>query len=167
MSESMSDPRSSDGWIDRHSLALRQTQELSQRKAVRAAPFQATLAVYAFEITDQQHAEVAPRRQRRAAATRRIVLRALPLNEPVEARRDQHSLQSVVEHVSRRARHLRPRNQHVRLPFPLPSKRHPPPAFLVGWLANQTTADFVNGLITPERVGSRLLSLLQIVQLEQ
>jgi hypothetical protein len=27
----------------------------------------------------------------------------------------------------------RPRNQHVRLPFPLPSKRHPPPAFLVGY----------------------------------
>ena len=73
----------------------------------------------------------------------------IALNKRVEARRDQHSLQSVVEHVSRRARHLRPRNQHVRLPFPLPSKRHPPPAFLVGWPANQTAADFVNGLLRP------------------
>ena len=134
--------------VIRHSLALAETQELSQRKAVSAAPFQATLAVDAFEVADQQHAEVAARRQRRAAATRRILLRALRLNERVEARRDQHCLQLVVEHVSRRARHLRPRNQHVRLPFPLPSKSHPPPAFLVGRPANQTTADFVNGLLT-------------------
>jgi hypothetical protein len=133
--------------VIRHSRAFRQSQELAQRKAVSAAPFQATLAVYAFKITDQQHAEVAARRQRRAAATRRIFLCALRLNEPVEARRDQHSLQLVVEHVPRRARHLRPRNQHVRLPFPLPSKRHPPPAFLVRRPANQTAADFVNGLL--------------------
>jgi hypothetical protein len=50
----------------------RQTQDFSQRKAVSAAPFQAEIAVYAFKITDQQHAEVATWRQRWAAATRRI-----------------------------------------------------------------------------------------------
>ncbi len=32
--------------------------------------------------------------------------------------------------------------------FPLPSKSHPPPAFLVGSSANQIMADFVDGLIT-------------------
>ena len=79
----------------RHSLALAKAQEVAQRQAVRATPFQTTLAVYAFEVADQQHAEVASRRQRRAAAMRRIFLRALRLNERVKARRDQHSLQLI------------------------------------------------------------------------
>jgi hypothetical protein len=94
--------------VIRHSLALRQTQELAQRKAVSAAPLQTMLAVYAFKISDQQHAKVAAWWQRRAAATRRIFLRALHLNERVEVRRNQHGLQLVVEHVSRRAWYLRP-----------------------------------------------------------
>jgi hypothetical protein len=34
-----------------------------------------------------------------------------------------------------------------RAPFPLPSKRHPPAAFIIGWPANQTMADFVNRLL--------------------
>ena len=73
------------------------------------------------------------------------------LHEPVEVGRDQHRLQLFVESVTRRAWQLRPRYQHVRLPFPLPSKSHSPPAFRVRRTANQTRADFVNGLLRAVR----------------
>src|SRR5947209_15316434 len=133
--------------VIRHSLALAEPQEFAQRQAVGAPPFQTTLAVDAFEIADQQHAEVATRRQRWAAVPRRILRRTLHLHEPVEVGRDQHGLQLVVESVTRRAWQLRPRYQYVRLPFALPSKSHSPSAFLVRSTANQTQADFVNGLL--------------------
>jgi hypothetical protein len=46
----------------RHWLALAQAQELTQRQAAGTAPLQAALAIDAFEVADQQHAEVAARR---------------------------------------------------------------------------------------------------------
>lgn len=131
----------------RRSLPLAEAQEFTQRQTVGTAPFEATFAVDTFKVADQQHAKVAARRQRWATTARRIFRGTLRLDESVEVRRDQHRLQLVVESVTRRAGHLRPCHQHVRLPFPLPSKRHPPPAFLVGSHVNQTVADFVNGLL--------------------
>jgi hypothetical protein len=52
-------------------------------------------------------------------------------------------LQFIVEGVARRTGHLRPRHQHLRLPFMLPSARPPSPAFVVVFVssANQSTAD--------------------------
>jgi hypothetical protein len=47
----------------RHSLALGEPQELAQRETVGTAPLQAAFTVDAFEIADQQHAEVAARRR--------------------------------------------------------------------------------------------------------
>src|SRR5947209_10017828 len=123
-----------------------------------AAPFQTTLAVDAFEIADQQHAEVATRRQRWAAVPRRVLRRTLHLHEPVEVGRDQHRLQLVVESVTRRAWQLRPRYQYVRLPFALPPQSHSPLAFLVRRTANQTQADFVNGLSSRARYRDHYLS---------
>src|SRR3954449_8655620 len=131
----------------RHSLALAKAQEFAQRQAVRATPFQPTLAVDAFKVADQQHTEVASRRQRWAAEARCIVQGTLRLDEPIETCRDQNRLQLVVEGVAWRAWHLSPRHQHVRLAFPLPSKSHPPPAVLVRQPTNQIRADFVNGLL--------------------
>ena len=113
--------------VVRHRLPLAEPQELPQRQAVGAAPLQAALAVDAFEVADQQHAEVAARRQRWPAAARGVVRRALPLDEAVEPGRDQLRLQPVVERVARRARHLRPRHQHLRLTIPLPTQSHPNP----------------------------------------
>src|SRR5438309_7947002 len=133
--------------VIRHALALAEPEELAQRQAVGAAPFQTTLAVDAFEIADQQHAELATWRQRWATAPRRIRRRRLPLHEPVKVGPDQHCLQLVVEGVTRRAWQLRPRYQHVRLSFPLRSQSHSPPAFLVRRTVNQTKAEFVNGLL--------------------
>src|ERR1700757_3425830 len=132
----------------RHSPALAKTQEFAQRQAVRATPFQPTLAVDAFKVADQQHTEVASRRQRWTAEARRIVQGTLRLDEPIETCRDQNRLQLVVEGVAWRAWHLSPRHQHVRLAFPLPSKSHPPPAVLVRQPTNQIRADFVNGLLS-------------------
>src|SRR3954468_20080556 len=68
----------------RHSLALAKAQEFAQRQAVRATPFQPTLAVDAFKVADQQHTEVASRRQRWTAEARGIVQGTLRLDEPIE-----------------------------------------------------------------------------------
>src|SRR6478735_7027692 len=81
----------------RHSLALAKAQEFAQRQAVRATPFQPTLAVDAFKVADQQHTEVASRRQRWTAEARCIVQATLRLHEPIETCRDQNRLQLVVE----------------------------------------------------------------------
>nr|MDA8253197.1 hypothetical protein [Rhodospirillales bacterium] len=62
---------------------------------------------------------------------------ALLLHEPVKVGRGQHALQLVVEHVARRAGQLCPRHQHVRLPFPLPTKRHPSQPLPIRRTANQ------------------------------
>jgi hypothetical protein len=43
----------------RHTLALGEPQELAQGEAVGAAPFQPAFTVDAFEVADQQHAEIA------------------------------------------------------------------------------------------------------------
>src|SRR3954471_15895013 len=132
----------------RHSLALAKAQEFAQRQAVRATPFQPTLAVDVFKVADQQPTEVASRRQRWAAKARCIVQGTLRLDEPIETCRDQNRLQLVVEGVAWRAWHLSPRHQHVRLAFPLPSKSHPPPAVLARQPPNQIMPDFVNGLLS-------------------
>jgi hypothetical protein len=85
----------------RHPLALAQAEELAQRQAVGAAPFQPALAVDAFEVADQQHAEVAPRRQRWPSTPLRVVRRAQPLHEAVEPGCDKFRLQPVVERMAR------------------------------------------------------------------
>ena len=58
-----------------------------------------------------------------------------------------------------------PMTPAVRLSFPLPSKSHPPPAFLVRRSANQTRTDFVNGLLwrgdrSPEDGGMLVMAIL-------
>src|SRR5689334_15501229 len=65
------------------------------------------------------------------------------------------ALTAVVESVTRRAWQLRPRYQYVRLPFALPSQSHSPPALLVRRTANQTQADFVNGLLRQAATASK------------
>jgi hypothetical protein len=136
--------------VIRHSLALRQTQELSQRKAVRAAPFQNTPAVRlqnngsaACESSglaatmggrDAVHipSRIASQRTRRSP----------PRSAQLAACRRTRVPESVASPPTRPA---------CPPAVPVASKRHSPPAFLVGWPANQTTADFVNGLLGPVR----------------
>src|SRR3954468_14389699 len=87
----------------RHRLPVTKPQELAQRQAVGAAPLQPALAVNAFKVADQQHAEVPPGRQRGPALPRRVVGRALALDEAVEPSAEQFGLEAVVEHVPWRA----------------------------------------------------------------
>jgi hypothetical protein len=124
--------------VVRHRLALAEAQELAQGQAVGAAPLQPALAVDALEVADQQHAEVAPRRQRGPAPVRGVVGRTLSLDEAVEPRGDELDLQPVVEDVARRAGHLRPGHQHLRLAIPLPTQSHPNPAVVIHKRRNQT-----------------------------
>jgi hypothetical protein len=84
-----------------HPLALAEAEERAQRQAVGAAPFQPALAVDAFEVADQQHAEAASRRQRWPATPLRAVRRAQPLDEAVEPGCDTFRLQSVVGRMAR------------------------------------------------------------------
>jgi len=84
----------------------RQTQELSPRKAVCTAPFQTTLAAYAFH-------DGRPRRGAYSFA------------------------HCVSTNASKSA---------AISACPPDLQEHPPPALLVRRPANQTTADFVNGL---------------------
>ena len=105
-------------------VAVRQPQEVAQRERVRAPPHNAAFAVDAFEIADHVHAEIPPRRQRRRAHPRRVVGLAHLFHERVEPGLLQQLLQTVVERVSRRARHLRPRRHQVVLNPLGPPHRH-------------------------------------------
>src|SRR3954452_5191093 len=130
-----------------HRLPLAEAEELAQGQAVGAAPLQPALAVDPLEVADQQHTEVPPRWQRRPALPRRVVRRALALDEAVEPGAEQFGLEPVVERVAWRARHLRPGPQQFRLPIPLPSQRHAAPVARVLERTESSQADFVNGLL--------------------
>ena len=130
-------------------VAVRQPQEIAQRERVRATPRNAALAVDPLEIADHVHAEVPPRRQRRRAHPRRVVGLAHLLHENVETGLPQQLLQPVVERVSRRARHLRPRRHQVLLNRPPPAPS-PSPITLPKRHKRRESAlpDFVNGLLS-------------------
>ena len=127
-----------------HRLGRAQPQELAQRQAVGATPFQAALAVDPLEVADQMHPEVAARRQRRPAPLAGVVGRALLLGEAVEPGLDQHRLQAIVEGVPRRARQLRPADHQIRLPLALPPQRHARPRTVTA-AANQPNATSSTG----------------------
>jgi hypothetical protein len=91
---------------------------------------------------------IRPRRQRRTATTRRILSRALGLDEGIEACREENRLELVIEDMTRRPWQHRPWDQHLRLPCPLPSKRHPQYTSRQTTVANQIQPDFVNGLLS-------------------
>ncbi len=108
----------------RHTIPALQPQKLPQRQRIRAAPFQPALRVDALEVAHQVHAEIAPRRHRRRSHPGRVIAPAGRLGEAVEAALDQDRLQTVVKHMTRRARHLRPAHHQVPLTILLLSHRH-------------------------------------------
>ena len=109
----------------RYPITAPQSQERPQRKRVRAAPLQTALAVDALEVAHQVHPEIAPGRHRGRAHPGRVIRPAARLGKGVEAALDQHRLQAVIKHMTRRARHLRPAHHQVPLTILLPSHRHP------------------------------------------
>jgi hypothetical protein len=93
-----------------HRIARAEPQELPQRQAIGAAPGDPALAVQAFEVTHEQHPEVAPGRDRRPSHARGAMRRAAILDPAVEPGLIEHHVQPVVKHVPGRARRLLPAN---------------------------------------------------------
>ena len=97
-------------------LPVRQPQKNElERTAVVAAPVDAPLGVDPLEVPDHVHPEIPPRRKRRRAHPRRVIRLAHPFNERVEPGFPKQVLQAILERVSRRARHLRPRRHQIAL----------------------------------------------------
>ena len=117
-------------------------------KIMIVAPDDASLAVYPFEITDHVHAKIAPRRQRWRAHP--FGIKRFALDEGIEAGLAQKLLQTIVENMARRTRHLRPCHQEVALNLALTPHRHcrSRPKSFYDRQTESADDDFVNGLIT-------------------
>ena len=92
--------------------SCRRLSESAARHAI------ATFRVQALEVAEQQHPEVAARRQARPTDPVGIELGALLLDEGVEASRVENTIQAFVERMARAARQVRTGHPH----------RRPPPA---------------------------------------
>ena len=95
-------------------LSLLQRQEPPRAQRIGRAPRHRPFRLEAFDVADHQHPEVAARRQRRSADPIGVELRALLLDEGVEARLVEHAAQA--ERVARRLRQVRVGHPHRRLP---------------------------------------------------
>src|SRR5450631_1520244 len=128
---------------------MRQPQKLPQRQRIRTAPDDASLAVYPFEITDHVHAKIAPRRQRWRAHPFGIERFTGLLDEGIEAGLAQKLLQTIVENMARRTRHLRPCHQEVALNLALTPHRHcrSRPESFYDRQTESADDDSVNGLL--------------------
>src|SRR5438128_2548166 len=94
------------------------------------------------------HAEIATRRQRGRAHSRRVERLAGLLNEYVEAGLAQELLQAIVKHMARGARHLGPCHHELALNFALAPHRHRCRPFRISDLHTESgEPDFVNGLL--------------------
>ena len=78
--------RARQGRMGRRRLVQREVQELPDAQRIGRAPRDGPLRVQALKIAEQQQSEIAPRRQTRPPDAVGIELRALCLDEDVEAR---------------------------------------------------------------------------------
>ena len=83
-----------------HRLAIRQAQKAMQRQGISAPPGDLALGIQTFELADEQHAEVAAWRDRRAANAVLVVPLAQHLDGFVELGLGQHLIAPVVKRVS-------------------------------------------------------------------
>jgi hypothetical protein len=82
-----------------HCLAIRQAQKAMQRQGISAPPGDLALGIQTFELADEQHAEVAAWRDRRAANTILVVRLAQHLDGFVELGLGQDLITPVVKRV--------------------------------------------------------------------
>ena len=94
------------------------------RQKIQAPPLQPTFAIDALEVAHQVHMEEALRRHRRRPHPRRGIGLAGCLDKSVEVGFNQRRLQTIVEYMTRQARHLRPADHQIRLAILLLSHRH-------------------------------------------
>jgi hypothetical protein len=95
-------------------LGQHQPEKRAQRKRIRGTPRNGTLGVQAFEIADQQQAEVAARRQARSALVG-IEPFAQTLDELVEVVLVENLIQSRVERMGGTPWQVLGRDPHRRL----------------------------------------------------
>ena len=98
----------------RRRLRQHQSEKLAQRKRIRGTPRNGALGIQAFEIADQQQAEVAARRQARSALVR-IESLAQSFDISVEVVLIENLIQSRVERMGGTARQVLGRHPHRRL----------------------------------------------------
>lgn len=101
--------------VIRNCLAARQQQKPAQAQAVSTTPFDAALAAQAFEIVDQQHPEIATRRQRTPPLCQGRIVQIL--NEPVKNRCCQNTLKLIVEGMTDRVQKFTPGQEKIGLPI--------------------------------------------------
>src|SRR5206468_119260 len=100
-------------------LVQPRSQKTAQRQRVRRPPCDATLAVDAFKIPDEQQTEVPPRRQTRPPHSLRVEPGALLFHPFVKAALLQQLVQPLVERMCHRPRPLRVGNPKLFLRLPL------------------------------------------------
>src|SRR5438132_571646 len=112
-------PRARDRGVICRRLGQPQYKKLAQRQRIRRPPRDATLAVDAFKIPDEQQTEVPPRRQTRPPHSLRVEPGALLFHPFVKAALLQQLVQPLVERMCHRPRPLRVGNPKLFLRLPL------------------------------------------------
>ena len=82
-------------------LVQRQPQEAAERERIGRAPGDAAFCVEAFEVTDQQQPEVAPRRQARPTHDRCVEAATEVFDEPIEIVGIEDRAEAHVERMAR------------------------------------------------------------------
>jgi hypothetical protein len=119
--------RARDRRVVRRGVLKPDVQESTNRQRVCGAPRDAALGVQAFDVADQQHAEVAARREPGAAHARRVEAAARVLDVAIEARRIEDRIEPGVERMPRAGAQLRRRNPERCLLVLPRAHRHAPP----------------------------------------
>jgi hypothetical protein len=125
--------------------AVSRSRPTKVRTASESAARHAPLGVEPFEVSDQQQAEVPPRRQAGSSHHWRVELPTLLLREPVEPSAVEDSVQARVEGMARRNRQIGGRHPHRSLLARAFAHRHGPHCTLIPSLL---TRDFSPTLTT-------------------
>ena len=111
-----SSPRSRHRRVVRRCLRQRDVEELPEAQRIARPPRNRAFRIQAFEVAQKQHPEVAARRQTWPADPVRVELRTLRLDQGVEARLVEDTVQPLVERVARASRQIRAGHPHRPLP---------------------------------------------------
>ena len=102
----------------------RHVEKLPQAQRIGGTPGNRTFRVEALEVANQQHPEVAARCQTWPTDPVGIELGALLLDEGIEARLVENTIQAFIERVARAARQIRTGHPHRPLPPPTAALAH-------------------------------------------
>ena len=100
----------------RRCLVQRDVQKLPQAQRIGRPPRDRPFRVQALDVAEQQHPDVAARRQTRPAHPVGVERRALALDEGVETRLVEDTIQAFIERVTSASRQVGAGHPHRRLP---------------------------------------------------